>query len=137
VERLWTNVADGMRLNLHRIHPCVKALLHPHPWPSAVVIGDGIYEMETGYSSSDTASPVIVATMLLSAGSGYEMIHPHGWHSVRPIGGPSLSVMLTGKPWETPGLSHPGKDVKHPSLTQIALRDLLYAFRVLYPRIKG
>src|SRR5581483_10131554 len=44
VERLWTDVGN-CRLYLHRIHPCEKALYHAHPWPSAIKVLSGVYEM--------------------------------------------------------------------------------------------
>ena len=99
VERLWRNVGDA-RVYLHRIHPCApgEALLHPHPWPSAMRILSGTYEMGVGYGEGMQAPP-LATTLLLPTGTAYEMVEPHGWHYVRPLGVPSLSLMVTGKPW--------------------------------------
>jgi len=49
VERLWTQIVDA-RLMLHVIHPCKpeEALYHPHPWPSAMHVLSGKYEMGLG-----------------------------------------------------------------------------------------
>ncbi len=97
VERLWRKFGD-FRIYLHRIHPCEKALFHPHPWPSAVEVLSGAYEMGIGYGAGPEAPPT-AATAILRKGSSYEMIDPNGWHYVRPFGDPSLSIMVTGKPW--------------------------------------
>lgn len=99
VERLWRQVDDDVRVFLHRIHPCDKALFHPHPWPSAVHVLSGSYWMEIGFGAGQE-EPRRAATTILEAGSRYEMVDPDGWHSVRPVGGPSLSVMVTAKPWK-------------------------------------
>jgi hypothetical protein len=88
------------RVYLHRIHPCDEgsALFHPHPWPSAIRILSGRYETGVGYGAGDTPPPVAWKGVL-EAGSYYEMVEPDGWHWVRPVGGPSLSLMVTGAPW--------------------------------------
>lgn len=99
VERLWCSWGE-YRISLHRIHPCerAQAYMHWHPWPSAMRIVDGQYEMGVGFGTG-SEDPPIAATVVLSAGDVYEMSHPDGWHYVRPLGGPSLSVMVTGKPF--------------------------------------
>jgi hypothetical protein len=55
VERLWMGW-QGHRVSLHRIHPCGpgQALFHPHPWPSAMRILSGEYEMAVGYGRGET-----------------------------------------------------------------------------------
>src|SRR5690348_11598928 len=85
VERLWTQV-DSVRVYLHRIHPCTRdeALFHPHPWPSAMRILQGKYEMAVGYGKGMNPPPK-AATLVLETGSSYEMIDPDGWHYVRPL----------------------------------------------------
>ncbi len=98
VERLWRPIDDSIRVYLHRIHPCETALFHPHPWPSAVRVLSGSYEMDIGYGPGQQMPPLAART-ILTAGSRYEMVDPDSWHSVRPLGGPSLSIMVTGKPW--------------------------------------
>jgi hypothetical protein len=99
VERLWREWLD-YRIFLHRIHPCAagEALLHPHPWPSAMRVLDGCYEMAVGYGAG-TRDPRIAAKLILRAGSEYEMTDPDGCHYVRPLDKKSLSIMITGKPW--------------------------------------
>ena len=99
VERLWRQIDDEVRVFLHRIHPCDKALFHPHPWPSAVHVLSGSYWMEIGFGAGQV-EPRRAATTILEAGSRYEMVDPDGWHSVRPVGAPSLSVMVTARPWK-------------------------------------
>lgn len=100
VERLYRDVGDE-RLYLHRIYPCERAdaLLHPHPWPSAMRIVDGMYEMGIGYGPG-MSTPPIACTAILVAGTSYEMVDPDGWHYVRPLAHPSLSVMVSGTPWQ-------------------------------------
>lgn len=128
VERLWTQL-DGLRVYLHRIHPCDSALFHPHPWPSAVKVVSGRYEMAVGHGPAESPPPA-AAKLVLAAGSSYEMTDPDGWHYVRPIGGPSLSVMVTGAPWKrwSPGK---GRDLRPLSATDAG--RLLDDFRKLYP----
>ncbi len=100
VERLWLQYDNEHRILLHRIFPCEnKPFFHPHPWPSAVHIISGTYEMNIGYGSGIVPPPV-ASTVRLTKGSSYEMTDLNQWHSVRPIGEPSLSVMVTGKPWK-------------------------------------
>ena len=98
VERLWLNWGE-FRIYLHRIHPCAQgeALFHPHPWPSAMRILSGEYEMAVGYGKGEVAPPI--AALMLAAGDfRYEMTDPDAWHYVRSIGEPTLSLMVTGNP---------------------------------------
>lgn len=124
VERAWRDLDNGLRLYLHRIHPCERALYHPHPWPSSVKILSGSYEMGIGYGHG-VDPPPRAATVILGAGASYEMLDPDGWHYVRPIGGPSLSVMITGAPWSRrhPGEKKPKKGLR--PLETEALRQLV------------
>lgn len=138
VERAWTEF-EGYRVNLHMIHPCSKALFHPHPWPSAVRVLTGSYEMAVGWEgdeervinlvSEEKKIPAVAALIILPPDSCYEMIDIGGWHYVRPIGGPSVSLIVTGKPWER---TSPGKDQKHGELTDQAKIFLLQYFRGYY-----
>jgi hypothetical protein len=109
VRRLWRQWDDTHRIFLHEIEPCGpgEALYHPHPWPSAVKILSGRYQMGIGYGSG-TKPPPIGTTALLTAGSSYEMIDRDAWHYVRPLVSSSMSLMITGKPWEREApKSHP------------------------------
>lgn len=102
VERLWLPFEDGeYRIYLHRIHPCGpgQALFHPHPWPSAMRVLKGEYEMAVGYGAGSIVPPV-AAKLILGPGSVYEMTDPDSWHYVRPLKEPTLSLMVTGKPWD-------------------------------------
>lgn len=100
VERLWRQVGQ-FRLSLHRIHHCKDSdeLFHPHPWPSAMRIIQGLYEMKVGYGIGDDLPPV-AAKIILSSGNVYEMTDPNGWHSVRPLTDVTYTVIVTGMPWE-------------------------------------
>jgi len=99
VERLWCQLG-AYRLYLHFIHPCKKeeALFHPHPWPSAIHVIEGNYEMGMGFGEG-LEEPEIFSTILSQGNMYYEMPHRDGWHYVRPISVCS-SVMLTGEPWD-------------------------------------
>jgi len=101
VERLWAQVDEHHRIYFHLIHPCKReeALYHPHPWPSAMHLLSGGYEMglscgEVGEGGHE------VSKLLLPAGTYYEMLDTEGWHYVRPVNEICASVMLTGKPWD-------------------------------------
>jgi hypothetical protein len=108
VERLW-RPWGAYRISLHCIHPCTAdaALFHPHPWPSAMRILDGSYEMAVGYGAGSTPPPI--AARIIASALSYEMTDPDAWHYVRPIGGPAMTVMVTGTPWSraSPGSAEP------------------------------
>lgn len=99
VERLWRPFEVEYRVSLHCIHECKegKPLFHPHPWPSAMIVLGGTYEMNVGYGEGDIPPPV-ATTVTLASGSSYEMIEPNGWHSVNPQG-ETWTLMVSGKPW--------------------------------------
>lgn len=134
VERLYRDL-DGDRILLHRIHPCEpgEALFHPHPWPSAIAIVEGGYEM--GVGQGQEAPRKAAATLVLAPGSRYEMTDPLGWHWVRPLDRPSLSVMVTGPVWPAEvALEAPRTgNYPFPPLSEEARDDLLAAFRRHYP----
>jgi hypothetical protein len=134
VDRLWTRWGE-YRLFLHRIHPCAagEALFHPHPWPSAMRVLEGEYEMAVGFGQG-MEEPPIAALMVSRGDFRYEMTHPDAWHYVRPIGAPTLSVMVTGKPWERE--SHrSSKPLLSLKTEQVA--ELLRLFRGKYPAATG
>ncbi len=128
VERIWCPFGDGVRLFLHRIHPCETALFHPHPWPSAVRVLAGPYEMAVGYGAGPEAPPV-AALCRLATGSSYAMENPNGWHSVRPISGLSLSLMVTAKPWADKHAGEKRSTAKLGPLTEREVENLIHAFR--------
>ena len=134
VERLWTPWR-AYRAFLHRIHPCARqqALFHPHPWPSAMRVLEGEYEMAVGFGPGMDEPPV--AALMVSRGDfRYEMTHPDSWHYVRPLGRPTLSLMVTGKPWdrEAPRSTTPLRRLQP---EQVA--ELLRSFRSLFPAAAG
>ncbi len=129
VERLWQDY-KGFRVCLHRIHPCAsgEALFHPHPWPSAMRVLKGTYEMAIGYGAGEKEPP-IAARIITCAGSEYEMTDKDGWHYVRPISEPTLSLMISGKPWTRPS---PKSDRPLKPLLVNERRDILDLFREFY-----
>lgn len=70
----------------------------------------------------------MAATLVVSAGTTYEMVERDGWHSVRPIDAPVLSLMVAGKPWER--WSHKPTGTLHP-LSEDARAVLLAEFQTL------
>jgi hypothetical protein len=123
VDRLWRPFEDRYRIYLHRIEDCEpgEALFHPHPWPSAMRVVLGQYEMAVGYGKGDTPPP-IASTLILPEGAAYEMTDPDSWHYVRPVFGPAYSVMVTGEPWDRKA---PGTGEKHRPLNESEF-SLLY-----------
>ena len=101
VERLWTQIGN-YRVLLHFIHQCEReqALFHPHPWPSAMHVLHGKYEMGLGFGPGLVEPEKMCTIVLDNGGAYYDMTHIDGWHYVRPVGGPCATVMLIGKPWD-------------------------------------
>lgn len=130
VERLWRQWGN-FRISLHRIHPCKygQALYHPHPWPQVTRVLLGEYEMGIG-SSRGTKKPPIACTTVVKRGFAYEMTHPNGWHFVRPLKGPAISIMVTGVPWKR---ESPRSATPLPPLSPETKHELLELFRALYP----
>lgn len=137
VERLWMQKGDN-RYYLHFIHPTDKpCLFHKHRWPSAIHMLKGAYEMGIAYSEKEVTSEEAyllpnAAKLILNEGSSYEMTESHGLHYVRPIGGPSFSVMVTGKPYPDPR-----KEVDFPKLKNLSEDrriELLAQFRAIWPQ---
>lgn len=100
VERVWRQYGD-LRINFHRIYHAEpgKVLFHPHLVPSAMLVLEGLYEMAVGYGEGPEPPPVMMR-LILGPNDVYEMNHPHGWHSVRPVTDITLSLMVTDKPWQ-------------------------------------
>lgn len=120
VDRLYRDwVVDGVtyRVNLHKVYPCDEAFFHPHPWPSAVrvlPVPGSTYEMAVGYGAG-LDDPPRAMLLRLPGGTEYEMVEPNGWHSVRVVGAPSYSLMVTGPIW----------DRQVPRPTNLKLRSLI------------
>lgn len=100
VERLYRPWGER-RVYLHALHPCAEseALFHPHPWPSAMRVLEGRYEMGLGHGAGEQPPP-IAARLVAEGPMSYEMTDPDAWHYVRPLGGLAWTVMVTGRPWE-------------------------------------
>lgn len=130
VERLWMQFGDT-RIYLHCIHPCEpnEALFHPHPWPSAMRIIHGRYEMGVGYGEGNEAPPV-AAKLVLPAGTLYEMNNPHGWHWVRPVETPCYTMMVAGPLWDREAPTSVNKPLK--PLSAEAQARLFSVFRDFY-----
>ncbi len=129
VERLYRPWAEG-RLMLHRIHPCDRhqALLHPHPWPCAVRVLSGSYEMGIGHGTG-VDEPTIAVRVVAHRGMEYSMTDRNAWHTVRPTSTAALTVMVTGPPWERDAPLQPGP---LGPLERTAVDEMLEAFRGFY-----
>lgn len=86
----------------------------------------GSYEMEVGYGKE---KPPIADQIVMGAGSEYEMTDPNGWHSVRPIDTPLLSLMVTGALWNR---SSPKSDRALQPLSREQQMELLWRFHEHY-----
>ena len=130
VERAYRDW-EGLRISLHRIHPCEpsEAFFHPHPWAGAFRVW-GRYEMGVGFGAG-TTRPDHAMTLQTTPGTAYEMLHPDVWHSVRPHPIPVVTVMVTGKPWgrEAPRTA----DQPFRALAEAELGQLLSDVRAHYP----
>lgn len=100
VERMWNSFYADWRVCLHRIRPSNKAFYHPHRHPTAILICKGSYEMGVGYGEPDGTPPPIFGPIVLKAWDYYQMAHPHNWHYIKTLKGPSYSIMVTGEPYE-------------------------------------
>jgi hypothetical protein len=126
----------GGKLFLHRIHPCAEGVApyHPHPWPSAMRILEGTYEMAVGYGAGERAPP-IAARLIASAPFEYELTDAFAWHSVRAIGAPAMTVMVTGPRWDRPSPREDQRDDKPLSpLSEAEVAAMLAYYRRCYPR---
>lgn len=130
VERVYTDFEE-LRISLHCIHPCSKdeALFHPHPWPSSMRLLTGQYEMGVGFGSGQSEPPR-ASTIVLSAGSTYEMVDPDSWHYVRPLNEAVMTLMVTGQPWER---TTPKASGELAELSTARKSEILEIFREKYP----
>ena len=130
VERVYRDHGSH-RISLHVIHPCgpEDALFHPHPWPSAMRVLSGDYEMTVGAGAGDTPPPHVL-TLRVGGCFEYEMTHPDGWHRVRAIGVPAVTVMVSGPPWQR---WSPGSDAPLGPLSPQRVDEILSTFREHYP----
>lgn len=129
VERLYRPWGVG-RLMLHRIHRCEReqALLHPHPWPCAVRLLTGSYEMGIGHGHG-TTPPVIAAHVVAEQGMQYSMTDRDAWHTVRPLSAFAYTVMVTGAPW---GREAPQESGPLGTLPAAVVEELRGKFRGFY-----
>ena len=89
----------------------------------------GEYEMAVGYGKGEEPPPV--AALMIAVGDfRYEMTDPDAWHYVRPIGGPAMTLMVTGKPWDRPT---PKSNFPLRALSDEQKRAILEFFRECYP----
>ena len=110
VERLWWTWGE-YRVSFHVIDACTpeEALWHPHDWPAAFWLVDGIYThrlghvpgLEPGDIVPTPAEVEVLSTQRLIRGAMYEMVNPLAFHSVQPAF-QCYTLMLSGKPWANP-----------------------------------
>lgn len=125
VERLWTQ-HEGIRILLHRIWPPDEdqhVLYHPHPWRSATRIVRGRYMHKIGTSNT------ILSSQMLVEGCEYTMTYHETWHSVRPVGGPSDSIMVLGDLYAHPEHAPIVPSGQQPELSASRVAELLDEWR--------
>lgn len=134
---------DGTRICLHRFEPCEEkdAFLHPHPWPSAMLILSGRYRMRIGASETNQIGnkPIIVLDEILSAGCVYSMTEPRGWHAVQPLT-TCYSIMINGQPWAPSDVHGDAPTTKGKDLEKMDHEKLLShldMFKILLENHKG
>lgn len=133
VQRLWRPWKDG-RLYLHRIEPCplAEALLHPHPWPSAVSVETEGYWSRTAYEMED-GMVAGHSDAWMPPGSVYEMPHRDTWHSVAPAFAAAMTVMVTGPLFRKPSLGAEKPPEKQRPLSDkdkaMLMQDFMDVFR--------
>jgi hypothetical protein len=112
IDRIYCTV-DGIRVCLHMMYPCAtyETMWHSHGWPSHIELVSG--KQQVGFALDDkeyhkkgitivptpTAGincPDIDEVMILSRRQGYSMPVNKAWHYVRPLEGPSFSIMVNG-----------------------------------------
>ncbi len=138
VERIYSDIDVGagpMRVMLHKVLEVPEGatpLWHPHPWPSAVRVleaGRGrVYEMDIGRGPSND----FAAVMRSSGELRYAMVDPAAWHYVRPIGGPSYSVMVVGPPFQEPQHAQHRPKTQQGPLSPDAFQRSLMMWREAY-----
>ena len=121
--RAWIMHGDT-RICLHRFEPCRReeAFLHPHPWPSTMLVLDGVYDMHVGYAADPASEqPDEVISLQLASGSTYDMSVPGAWHQVVPQTR-CYSLMINGPAWDTGSRFAPttqGKDRSRMNSSQL------------------
>jgi hypothetical protein len=137
-ERVWAELKNGNRIYLHFIHHCEKgeALNHPHPWPSAMHVLNGRYEMGVGYGEGNENPEMVMNLETERGGLYYDMTHRDGWHYVRPMepGNPVATVMLAGKPWDR---WSPGPEEELKPLDEARVWVMLEYFKKFYRDFVG
>ena len=138
VERIWATLKSGKRIYLHFIHYCEKgeALNHPHPWPSAMHVLTGRYEMNIGYGAGNENPEMVMTLETENGGLYYDMTHRDGWHSVRPMvpDNPSATIMLAGEPWDR---WSPGPEGKLEPLDDARVWTMMEYFKGYYRKFVG
>ena len=138
VERIWAQLKNGKRIYLHFIHHCEKgeALNHPHPWPSAMHVLTGRYEMGVGYGEGEKDPEMFLSLETENGGLYYDMTHRDGWHYVRPMepGKSVATVMLAGEPWDR---WSPSADKELKPLDGFRITVMLDYFQKFYRKFVG
>ena len=99
LERLAIDLTmDGTKyvLLLHRFQREPQELVsrHVHPWPLAVHVLEGSYQMDFGPGAADVLE--LTDSNLIQAGDRY-VIAPDVWHSVRPVSEETYSIAIRPK----------------------------------------
>lgn len=87
--------------------------------------------MGVGYGEGITP-PEEACRLRLSAGSCYEMSNKNGWHYVKPLETCSLSIMLSGDPWDREMPIEPPHG-SNPDMTRDQIDQVIRMFQLYYP----
>jgi hypothetical protein len=108
--RVFTRIGD-IRICLHHFEQCTpdESFIHPHSWPMAVLVLEGSYQMNLGTSDDKETFPKTMgSSVVIQAGSRYEITDPLTWHSVTPTNNTGVwTVMVNG-----PNFAQPHKRVR-------------------------
>jgi hypothetical protein len=139
VERLWTQYDNEHRLFIHLIHPTDEpCLFHKHRWPASFKMIDGSYEMAITYCegeiNSDEAYKLpMISRFIMNTGSYYQMTDTHTLHYVKPMGGISTSLMLSGPLYPEADIRKEVVDRELKPLSDLRKLTILQWMQKIYP----
>lgn len=127
---------NDLRVCLHRFETCdeYEAFPHPHAWPAAFKILKGSYRMELRQAYDRFAAPEPTldnpsATLILTAGSSYEMTNPYTFHTIQPLE-ECYTVMVNAPPWPEDAQHSEVRTTKGKDLDSMTEEELTAHFEV-------
>lgn len=140
MNRLYRDWNNEFRIFLHWLDPTPPGqspILHYHQWPCMVKVHEGGYRQLLAYGPPGPVTPSPCASIDISPGATYELVHPHLWHAVllEQPAEPSWSTMLVRKQsWGTPLQVTPRtQSMSFPSLDPNVREEMFRKFEEWYP----